>query len=52
MSAAEKTVVLLHDIKKFSVDAVEAIIVWELKNGYTFLPLEVDSPAPHHIIRK
>ena len=40
-----KTVVLQHDIKKFSVDAVEAIIVWGLKNGYTFLPLGADSPV-------
>lgn len=46
-----KTVVLQHDIKKFSVDAVERIIVWGLKNGYTFLPLNADSPAVHHKIK-
>lgn len=47
-----KTVVLQHDIKKYSVDAVEAIIVWGLKNGYIFLPLDADSPVVHHKIRK
>ncbi len=41
-------VVLQHDIKAFSVDAVERIIVWGLANGYTFLPLTPDSPGAHH----
>ncbi len=42
------SVVLQHDIKSFSVDAVERIIVWGLANGYTFLPLTPDSPTAHH----
>lgn len=42
------SVVLQHDIKKFSVDAVERIIVWGLSNGYTFLPLDETSPTVHH----
>lgn len=42
------SVVLQHDIHKFSVDAVEEIIVWGLNNGYTFLPLDMTSPAVHH----
>lgn len=37
---AEKTIVLMHDTRKYSVDAVESILVWGLKNGYVFLPLE------------
>ncbi len=41
-------VVLQHDIKGFSVDAVESIIIWGLNNGYTFLPLDVTSPGCHH----
>ena len=41
-------VVLQHDIKDFSVDAVEDIIVWGLENGYTFLPLDSSSPTVHH----
>ncbi len=42
------SIVLQHDIKGFSVNAVEDIIVWGLKNGYTFLPLQEDSPGAHH----
>ena len=44
------SVVLQHDIKEFSVDAVEKIIQWGLNNGYTFLPLNYDSPPAHHHI--
>ncbi len=38
------SVVLQHDIKDFSVEAVERIILWGLENGYTFLPLEPSCP--------
>lgn len=44
----QAAVVLQHDIKGFSVDAVEKIIIWGLSNGYTFLPLDVSSPGCHH----
>ncbi len=42
------SVVLQHDIHPYSVNAVEDIILWGLDNGYTFLPLEPDSPNAHH----
>lgn len=42
------SVVLQHDIKGYSVDAVEEIILWGLANGYTFLPLDPTSPTMHH----
>ena len=42
------SVVLQHDVKGYSVDAVERIIIWGLENGYTFLPLKSSSPAAHH----
>ncbi len=42
------SVVLQHDIKNFSVDAVEDVIVWGLTNGYTFLPMDETSPMAHH----
>ena len=45
------SVVLQHDIKGFSVDAVERIIQWGLNNGYTFLSLQNDSPTAAHDIR-
>ena len=45
------SVVLQHDIKGFSVNAVERIIQWGLANGYTFLPLDSDSPTAAHDVR-
>ena len=42
------SIVLQHDIKDFSVEAVEDIICWGLENGYTFLPLDETSPGAHH----
>ena len=44
------SIVLQHDIKGYSVAAVEQIIVWGLNNGYTFLPLDSSSPTSHHRI--
>jgi len=48
VSGRKISVVLQHDIKGFSVDAVERIIQWGLANGYTFLPLDASSPTCHH----
>jgi hypothetical protein len=47
---AKKTnsVVLQHDIKGFSVDAVERIIQWGLENGFTFDKITADTPACRH----
>lgn len=42
------SLVLQHDIHPYSVEAVEEIILWGLENGYTFRPLEPDSPGFHH----
>ncbi len=44
----KRAVLLLHDTKGHTVDAVERIIIWGLANGYTFLPLTPDSPPCHH----
>ena len=41
-------VVLQHDIKAFSVEAVEDIIRWGQRNGYVFRALEPDSPPVQH----
>ena len=38
-------IVLQHDINYSSVRAVEDIIKWGLKNGYTFMALDPSSPA-------
>ena len=42
------SVVLQHDIKDFSVNAVESVIIWGLQNGYTFRALDMSSPDAHH----
>lgn len=41
------SIVLQHDIKKYSVEAVEDIITWGLANGYTFLPMTEHSKMIH-----
>ena len=51
VSGRTSSVVLQHDIKGFSVDAVEKILVWGICNGYSFQPLTFDSPTYHHGIR-
>ena len=48
ISSHNISIVLQHDIKGFSVDAVDEIITWGLCNGYTFLPLTPSSPTAHH----
>ena len=42
------SIVLQHDIKGFSVAAVERIIQYGLENGYTFMKLDATSPTAHH----
>lgn len=44
----ESAVVLMHDIRSDSVDAVDDIIEWGLENGYVFLPLIDESPMIQH----
>ncbi|MCD8144645.1 MAG: polysaccharide deacetylase family protein [Oscillospiraceae bacterium] len=57
--AGKDSVVLQHDSKEYSVNAVEKIIQWGLENGYTFRALEngytfraldTGSPGAHHHI--
>lgn len=48
MKSHNVSVVLQHDIKNFSVNAVERIIQWGLANGYTFLPLTTSTEDVHH----
>ncbi len=50
ISGNDYSIVLQHDIHGFSVDAVEQIIQWGLANGYTFLPLQPNSPDCHQKI--
>ena len=43
----EPNVILMHDIKSYTVDAIPKIIEYGLANGYTFAPLSVNSPDVH-----
>ncbi len=47
----DKSVVLMHDIKSYTVDAIESIIRWGLQNGYIFLPLDENAPSVHHTVK-
>lgn len=48
VSNRTNSVVLQHDTRDFSVDAVERIIAWGLCNGYTFKAMDINSPGCHH----
>lgn len=47
-SAGNPSVVLQHDVKDFSINAVEDIILWGLENGYSFQALTSNSYTAHH----
>ena len=42
------SIVLQHDIKDYSIAAVESVLQWGLNNGYSFKALQLDSPTAHH----
>lgn len=42
------SVVLQHDIKAFSVEAVDDILFWGIQNGYTFLKMDNTTPMVHY----
>ena len=42
------SVVLCHDVKEWTLDAMEIVIKYCLQNGYTLLPLTENSPTVHH----
>ncbi len=44
------SVVLMHDIKRNTIDVIEDIIKYGLENGYTFKTLTISSPTVHHHI--
>ena len=50
ISKKNEAVVLMHEIKRNTIDVIEDIIVYGLNNGYTFDTLNVSSPTVHHHI--
>lgn len=49
-SKRNNSIVLQHDIKGYSVNAVDRIIAWGLANGYTFVAINDSAPTAHHRI--
>ena len=45
------SVVLMHDIKSYTIDAIEDIIIWGQAHGYTFEAMTTDTPAIHHTVK-
>lgn len=43
--------ILMHDTKLAHRQALPKVIQYGIDNGYTFLPLKENSPAPHHSVR-
>ena len=41
-------VILCHDVKEYTVNAMEEFITWAKENGYTFAALTPDSYGAHH----
>ena len=50
VSKRDVSVVLMHDIYGYTVDAVADIVEWGIARGYTFLPLDASSPECEHPI--
>lgn len=48
ISGKKHSVVLQHDIKSFSVEAVDDIIEWGLEHGYTFKAMDEDTQMTQH----
>ena len=45
------SVVLMHDIKSYTIDAIEDILIWGQANGYTFEAMTTETPAVHHNVQ-
>ena len=41
------SIVLQHDIKSYSVEAVDDILFWGIQNGYTFMKMDNTTPMVH-----
>lgn len=44
----DTSIVLQHDTKLYSIEALDEIICWGMANGYTFLPMTESTPMHHH----
>lgn len=51
ISGRDMSVVLMHDLKEHTVNAIESIIQWCQSNGYTLLPITPSTPDVHHNVQ-
>ena len=42
------SIVLMHDIRSYTIDAIEDILIWGQTYGYTFEALTMDTPPVQH----
>ena len=50
-STRTSSIVLMHDIRSYTVDAIEDILIWGQANGYVFEALTTNTPVVHHTIQ-
>lgn len=50
ISGRNETIILCHDTKKYTVDAVDNFISWGKSKGYLFMPLTENSPRAHFTV--
>ena len=50
-SNRESSIVLMHDIKSYTIDAIEDILLWGQNHGYTFAAITEDTPQIHHTVK-
>ena len=48
-TVAEPKMVLCHDLKRTSVDAIDNYLSWAIENHYVFLPITEETPEVHHV---
>ena len=46
----KNAIILCHDVKEYTVNAMDEFITWGLENGYTFAALTSESDGAHHQI--
>ena len=48
LSKTKDNYVLMHDVKEYTLNALEEMIIYAKENNYQFLPITDDTPVHHH----
>ena len=48
-SVADPKMILCHDLKRTTVDAIDNFLSWAIENHYVFLPITEETPEVHHV---